>query len=74
MENAPIRVSEPPKARDLDRIFQHIFDNGFGNPIILSGVPTAAQMKANTWGVYSGNLYLKTGDNILLRFTGTVIS
>lgn len=74
MENAPIRVSEPPKARDLDRIFQHIFDNGFGNPIILSGIPTAAQMKANTCGIYGSNLYIKFGNNVLLRFSGTVIS
>ncbi len=74
MENSPYKATEPPKALDLNRIFNFIFDNAFGNPIILSGVPTAAQMKANTWGVYSTYLYVKTANNVLLRFTGTVIS
>jgi hypothetical protein len=74
MENAPIRISEPPKAVDLDRIFNHIFDNGMGLPIILKGIPTAAQMKAGSWGIYGSNLYIKFGNNVLLRFTGTVIS
>ena len=73
MENAPYKISEPPKAKDLDRIFNFIFDNAFGNPIILSGVPTAAQMKANSWGIYGTYLYVKFGNNVLLRFTGTVI-
>lgn len=74
MESASWRISEPSKARDLDRIFNFIFDNAFGNPIILNAVPTAAQMKANTWGIYGSNLYVKFGNNVLLRFTGTVIS
>jgi len=74
MENAPIKVTEPPKAIDLCRIFDHIFQNGFGNPIILSGIPTALQMKAGSWGIYGANLYIKFGNNVLLRFTGTVIS
>lgn len=74
MESAPIRISEPPKAIDLSRIFDFIFNNAFGNPIILKGIPTNAQMKAGSWGIYGSNLYIKFGNNILLRLTGTVIS
>ena len=74
METSSIRVSEPPKAVDLSKIFDFIFNNASGNPIILNAIPTNAQMKANSWGVYSGNLYIKFGNNVLLRFTGTVIS
>ena len=74
METSSYKITEPPKARDLDRVFNFIFDNSMGNPIILLGVPTAAQMKANTWGIYGSNLYVKFGNNVLLRFTGTVIA
>lgn len=74
MENPVFKLSEPPKTRDIDRIFNFIFDNAMGNPIVLSGVPTAAQMKANSWGIYGSNLYVKFGNNVLLRFSGTVIS
>lgn len=70
METSPVKS----KDSNLERIFQHIFDNGMGNPIILSGVPTASQMKANTWGIYGSDLYFKFGNNVLLKFTGAVVS
>ena len=74
MERSQTKTPEPPKAIDLEKIFNHIFDNAFGNPIILSGIPTSAQMKANSMGIFGSNLYVKFGNNVLLRFTGTVIS
>jgi len=70
MQRSPRTV----KDKDLDYQLNFIFDNAFGNPIILNNVPTADQMKANTWGVYGTYLYVKFGNNIFLRFTGTVIS
>jgi len=74
MESSPNKVSDPVKARDLDRILNFIFDNSMGNPIILSGIPTASQMKAGSWGIYGSNLYIKFANNVLLRFSGTVIA
>lgn len=70
MEKSSKRV----KDKDVSDIFEFIYNNGFGNPIILGSVPTSDQMKANTWGIYGSNLYVKFGNNVLLRFTGTVIS
>ena len=74
MESSPNKIGEPIKARDLDRILNFIFDNAMGNPIILNAIPTAAQMKANSWGIYGSNLYVKFANNVLLRFSGTVIA
>jgi len=74
MERSFISLSDPLKASDVKDVVRDIFDNAFGNPIVLKGVPTNAQMKANTWGVYGSYIYIKFGNNVLLRFTGTVIS
>lgn len=70
MERAPRRV----KDKDTDAIFDFIFRNGMGSPVILTAVPTMAQMKANTWGVYSADLYVKFANNVLLKFSGTIIA
>ena len=59
--------------KDLNSIFDFIFQNAFGNPIILNAVPTTSQMKANTWGIYSTTLYVKFANNILLKFSGTAV-
>lgn len=69
MERAP----KTTKDRETNEIFEYIYQNGFGNPIILGSVPTSDEMKANTWGVYGSNLYIKFGNNVLLRFAGTII-
>ena len=74
MESSLHKVTDPLKAVDLNKIFNFIFENAFGNPIILNAIPTNAQMKANTWGIYGSNLYIKFGNNVLLRFSGTVIA
>jgi len=70
MERTTLRLDD----NETTRIFDFIFCNAFGNPVILNDVPTASQMKANTWGIYSNNLYIKFPSNVLLRFTGTVIA
>lgn len=68
------RYNKRIEDKNLNDITDFIFNNAFGNPIILSAVPTAAQMKANTWGKFGTNIYVKFADNVLLRFSGTVIS
>ena len=68
------RSSKKVKDKDTSDIFDFIFKNAFGNPIILGGIPTSDQMKANTWGIFGANIYVKFGNNVLLRFAGTIIS
>ena len=59
--------------REINKVFDHIFENAFGNPIIFTTEPTAETMKANTWGVYSTNIYIKCADGTALKLTGTSI-
>ena len=65
MERAPFKS----KDNDNNRVFDFIFQNAMGNPIVFDATPTLATMKANTWGYYGTNLYIKFADN-----TGLVIS
>ena len=51
-----------------------VFDNAFGNPVVFDAAPTAGQMKANSWGKFGTDLYVKFGDSVVLKFTGTVVS
>ena len=67
------RYQKKIKDVEISQALDFIFQNAFGNPIILGSVPTSDQMKANTWGIYGSNLYIKFGNNVLLKFTGTVI-
>jgi hypothetical protein len=60
---------------DKTGIFKHIIDNAMGNPIILGSEPTQAKdLKANTWGYYSGKLYIRFASGELYSFTGTQIT
>lgn len=70
MERAPKRV----KDRTTDSIFDFIFRNALGTPIIFTSEPTKAQMKANSWGISGTTLFIKFGNNVVLKFTGTEVS
>ena len=62
------------KIDDRDGAFKFIFDNAFGNPVIFTAQPTNDTMRANTWGFFSDELYVKFANNSTLKFTGTVVS
>lgn len=71
MERSPKKA----KDKDVNEALDFIFSNAFGNPLILDFAPTAAsQMKANSCGIYGTNLYIKFGNNVMLRFAGTQIT
>ena len=70
MERHPKKV----KDGDISEIFDFIFRNAFGNPIILTAIPTNAQMKANTWGISGTTLYVKFANNVTLSFAGTNVA
>ena len=63
-----------PKEGNLESVFKHIFDNGFGNPIKFTSAPSLSQLKANTWGFYSTDMYIKFGDNTGLKISGTALT
>jgi len=73
MERAPRRV----KDEDTNSVFDFIFNNAFGAPVIFDSVPTKSQMKANTWGKISGvntAIYIKFADNGAIKITGTELA
>ncbi len=68
------RITLNVKDAETKSVLEHIFENAFGLPIIFTATPTNAAMKANTWGFYSNVLYVKFANNVVLKFTGTVVS
>lgn len=70
MERSPRKV----KDRETDQVLNFVFENAMGNPIILNAVPTNAQMKANTWGIYGTTLYVKFANNVTLSFSGSNVA
>lgn len=70
MERSPKRHTD----KLTNDIFDFIFQNAMGSIIILNAIPTASQMKANTMGIYETTLYVKFANNVLLKFSGTVVT
>jgi hypothetical protein len=78
MERSPRRISnEKSVVNEANEIFDFIFRNGMGMPIIFDAAPTKAQMNANTWGKVTGvntALYVKFADGGAIKITGTELA
>jgi hypothetical protein len=61
------------KDDEVSMMFDFVFKNAMGNPIIFNQEPTAADMRSNSWGVYSTNLYIKFANGTALKLTGSAI-
>ena len=73
MERSPRKV----KDAETNTVFDFVFRNALGNPIIFASEPTAIQMKANTWGKVTGvntAIYIKFADSGAMKITGTELS
>ncbi|HEC64915.1 MAG TPA: hypothetical protein ENI23_06470 [bacterium] len=70
MERAPKNVKE----KETNDVLDFIYQNAMGIPIQFTTTPTLATMKANTWGVFGTDLYIKFGNNVALKFTGVNVS
>ena len=73
MERAPRKS----KDKETQQVFDFVFRNALGNPIIFTAAPTNAQMKANTWGKVTGvntAIYIKFPDSGAMKITGTELS
>ncbi len=73
MERSPKRSAD----KDTNDIFDFIFQNSMGNPIIFTATPTLAQMKANTWGKVSGEntkIYIRFADSSGIILTGVELT
>ena len=73
MERSPKRVED----KNTNAIFDFVFQNAFGLPVIFKNTPTLAQMKANTWGKVSGTntkVYIKFADATGIVLSGTELT
>ena len=70
MERSPRRAED----RNINDIFDFVFQNAFGNPIIFTAAPTLEQMKANTWGLFETTIYIKFANNTGISIAGSVLS
>lgn len=64
------------KEKEVNEALDFVAEQAFGNPIIFDSEPTAAQMKANTWGkVVDVNtaIYIKFSDSGAIKITGAVL-
>jgi len=68
MQSKPVDFMKDPDQRDVMR---HVFQNAFGNPLVLDSVPTLSTMDANSWGVNGTDVYIKFGNNSGLKISGT---
>ena len=69
MDRAKQIINDPKIAP----VFDHIFQNAMGNPMVLPKAPTPDEMKGNTWGVHGSDIYIKHANGVLLKLSGTVI-
>jgi len=68
------KLSLDPK--NLNPLFDHIFQAAFGNPIIFEKTPTNAGMKANTWGKVKDAtdfMYIKFADGVIKKVALTAL-
>jgi len=68
------RAKKPIKDKEQASLFEHIYRNALGNPIILDETPAKDDMKANTIAKNGSDIYIKTADNRLIKLTGTEIT
>ena len=70
METAKKIIKDP----EIKSLFEHVFQNAFGLPIIFSSAPSLAEMKAQSWGVAGTDLYIKFGNNSAIKISGTAVT
>ncbi len=73
MERSPRKITD----KEIAPIFDFIFNNAFGLPIIFDSEPSLSEMKSNTWGkVKDVNtaIYIRFGDSGGIKITGTALS
>ena len=62
------------KDATLNSILDWIYQNGMGNIINLTAVPTPSNMNANTFGFYNGYLYMKLSTGTLWKIQFTQVT
>jgi len=67
------RIALKSKDKELDTVFNHVFNNAMNVPINSDSEPTSSDIKVGCPVIYSNTLYLMTKEGILLKFAGVVV-
>lgn len=59
--------------KELSDVANFIFQNSMGSPVIFMTTPTNDTMKANSWGIYGTDLYIKFASGVCLKIAGVSI-
>lgn len=70
MERAKRKVED----KVTNEIFEHIFRNAMGNPIIFKSAPSLLEMKANTWGVFETTIYIRFANATGISIAGVQLT
>ena len=73
-EYAPDAQSNNPNQRTLRQAMDYIYENAMGTPIEFDAVPTLDSMKANTWGFFENDVYIKTASGSGIKITGSAFT
>ena len=78
MERAPksrsTRRDPVHRDKEINDVFDFVYQNAMGIPIQFISAPTLAQMKGNTWGVFGTDLYIKFGNNTGIKLAGAALA
>jgi len=68
------RKEIPKGAKELSPLFNHIFQNAFGTPVIFDSAPALSEMKGNSWGKNGTTLYIKFADGTGISISGVQLT
>lgn len=68
------RPFKKSKDKELNEIFDFIFQNALGNIIILNSSPSSSEMKAGTIGYYNNEIFFKLANGELKKVTVTNVT
>ncbi len=50
------------KDKDMNDRFEQIYRNALGNPVVFKDTPKNSTMKANTWGIFGNDIFIKAAN------------
>lgn len=69
------RGKEIIKDKEMAKVVNHIYQNAFGNPLVVDTAPSKpADMKNNTSAISGTDFYIRFPNGKLIKFTGTEIT
>ena len=65
------RAARRGQDRGQNDIYEFVYRNAFGNPVIFQALPTSETMRGNTWGLWGTDVFIKFGNGVMVRLSGS---